>query len=259
MKKIIYILLILTIANISAEAFWGNLTKNGYKISKVLQNTKSLSNKEIVKLSKLSNELEGTKKIGKILGKKNLPTEVLEDTYVRIAIYQNKISRVEAENFYKNLSKTEGFSTTLRKIIGNNPQATVGHINELKIANSAAENGFIVVGIGKKFNDGIKISLTDIDILLRRNDKDILIEAKKYSSTTKMPIEKFKLDLDTLNIYGKNVSIGKSIKVFTFTQKPQNQHLLKQYQFWAEKKGVQLIFGTPLEQIEQIKMLEKIL
>ena len=259
MKKITLLILTLLIVNISAEAFWGALTKNGYKISKVVKNSKTLSNNEIIQLSKLSDEVAGTKKIGIILGKKNLPTEVLEDTYIRIAIYQNKISRQEAEMFYKNLSKTEGFSTTLRKVIGNNPQGTIGHLNELKIANSAAGNGFKVVGIGKKFNDGIKTSLTDIDILLSKNGKDILIEAKKYSSTTKMPIDKFKADLDTLNIYGKNISKGKSIKIFSFTSKPQNKQLLKQYQFWANNKGVQLIFGTPQEQVVQIKMLEKIL
>jgi len=259
MKKIIVILLLLVLSNIQLQAFWGTITKCGYKISKIAQHSKSLPDKEIIKLSKLSDEISGTKKVGNILGKMYLPKEVLEDTYIRIAICQNKISRHEAELFYKNLSKTDGFTTTLRKIIGNNPQGTVGHLNELKIANNAAENGFKVVGIGKKFNDGIKNSLTDIDILLHKNDKDILIEAKKYSSITKMPIDKFKADLDTLNIYGKNVSKGKSIKIFSFTEKPKDERLLKQYQFWANKKGVQLIFGTPQEQIEQIKMLEKIL
>jgi len=259
MKRIILILLIVFFSNTQLQAFWGTITKGGYKISRITQHSKSLSDKEIINLSKLSDEISGTKKVGNILGKKNLPKKVLEDTYIRIAIYQNKISRDEAELFYKNLSKTEGFVTTLRKIIGNNPQGTVGHLNELRIANSAAENGFKVVGIGKKFNDGRKSSLTDIDILLHKNGKDILIEAKKYSSHTKIPIDKFKADLDTLNIYEKNILKNKSIKIFSFTQKPKDEKLLKQYQFWADKKGVQLIFGTPQEQIEQIKMLEKIL
>jgi hypothetical protein len=74
-----------------------------------------------------------------------------------------------------------------------------------------------------------------------------------------MPIDKYKSDLDTLVIYGNNISKGKSIKVFSFTEKPTNKELLRQYQLWADKKGVQLIFGTPIQQVEQIKMLEKIL
>ncbi len=124
---------------------------------------------------------------------------------------------------------------------------------------TASKNGFEVISIGKKFDNGIKHALTDIDIILKKNNKNILIEAKKYAPSTKMPIDKFKADLDTLNSYEKSILKGKTIKVFTFTEKPSSQKLLKQYQFWADKKGVQLIFGSPQEQIEQIKLLSEIL
>lgn len=256
MKKSILILLILCLNLSSLEAFWGIAVKSGYK---AIQHSKAFSRTEIIRLSKITDEVQGTKKLGKILAIKNLPNPVLEDTFIRIAIHQRKISSNEASQFYKNLSGVTGFRETLRKIIGNNPQGTMGHLNELKIANEGAKSGFKVIGIGKKFDDGVKNSLTDIDVLLHKNGKDILIEAKKYSSSTKMPIDKFKADLDTLNIYGDNISKGKSIKVFSFTQKPYDEKLLKQYQYWADKKGVQLIFGTPAEQMEKIKILEKIL
>jgi len=86
-----------------------------------------------------------------------------------------------------------------------------------------------------------------------------LIEAKKYAPSTRMSIDRFKADLDTLNSYGKNILKRKAIKVFTFTEKPNSKQLLKQYQLWADKKGVQLVFGSPQEQIEQIKLLSEIL
>jgi len=245
---------------ISANAYSGTITKAAIKTySTITKSSKALPDSEIIKLSKISDELQGTKQVKKYIGKLNLPQDIREDLYLRIAVYQKKIPQNEAKSMFANLKGKEDFSSTLSKVIGNNIQGTKGHLNELRIANSASKSGFEVVAIGKKFDDGIKNSLTDIDILLRRNKKDILIEAKKYSPDTKMPIDKYKADLDTLVIYGDNISKGKSIKVFSFTEKPVSKEVLKQYKFWAEKKGVQLIFGTPEQQMEQIKMLERIL
>ena len=245
---------------LSCSAYSGTITKIASKTySAISKSTKVLPDDEIAKLSTMSNGYQGTKQIKKYIGKLNLPLDIREDLYLRIAIFQNKIPKDEARLMFSNLKGKEGFSSTLSKIIGNNIQGTKGHLNELRIANSASQSGIKVIAIGKKFDDGIKNSLTDIDILLRKNNKDILIEAKKYAPDTKMPIDKFKADLDTLVIYGNNISKGKSIKIFSFTEEPRNKELLKNYQFWANKKGVQLIFGSPMEQIEQIKMLEKIL
>lgn len=254
------ILIFLVALNLFLNAYSGTVTKivlNSYNT--LNKNFKTITNDKIVELSKMSDNYSGTKEVKKYIGTLNLSKSEREDIYLRIAIYQNKIDRNEAEIMFKNLNGKDGFDSTLSKVIGNNPQGTSGHLNELRIANQAVESGFEVVAIGKKFNDGIKKSDTDIDVLLTKNSKEILIEAKKYSSTTKMDLIKFRGDLDTLVIYGDKISKVKSIKIFSFTEKPQSEQLLNQYQFWADKKGVQLIFGTPNEQIEQIKMLEMIL
>lgn len=225
-----------------------------------LRSTNVVSDEKIIKLSKMSDTYKGTQAVKNYIGRLNLPSDVMEDTYLRIAVYQNKINRNEAEAMFTNLKGKEGFRSTLSKIIGNNPQGVSGHMNELRIANEAAKSGFQVVGIGKKFDDGIKNSLTDIDVIFKKGDIEILMEAKKYSPTTKMPLDKFRADLDTLNSYSEKFSEGsKSIKVFSFTEKPESLELLKQYQFWADKKGVQLIFGNAEEQIIQIEMLRNIL
>lgn len=252
---------LLVILILIPNAYSGMVNKLIMKFSSTVGKStkKVISNKEIVKLSKMSDTYKGTKAVKNYIGKMNLSQSAREYLYLKIAIYQNKISKKEVETMFNNLKGVDGFSSTLSKIIGNNPQGTVGHLNELKIANEGAKFGFKVIGIGKKFDDGIKNSLTDIDVLLRKNGTDILIEAKKYSAKTQMPLDKFKKDLETLVVYGNSVSTGKSIKVFSFTEKPQNLKLLRLYQFWADKKGVQLIFGTPKEQIIQIKMLESIL
>ncbi len=254
------ILALLFTVIISLNAYTGTMSKVVVKVYSSISKSKSVvSDAKITKLSKMSDGYKGTKSVKRYIGKLNLPTNAQEDLYLRIAIYQNKINRTEAASMFRNLKGKDGFRSTLSKIIGNNPQGTVGHINELKIANEGRKSGFDVIGIGKKFNDGIKKSDTDIDVLLRKNNTDILIEAKIYSSTTKMDLIKFRADLDTLVIYANKISKRKAIKVFSFTEKPKSDLLLKQYQFWADKKGVQLIFGNPREQIEQIKMLERIL
>ena len=217
----------------------------------------NLPEDEIVKLSKMSDTFKGTKEVKKYIGQLNLTPKAQEDTFLRIAMHQKKINTAEAQQIFKNLSGTDGFSSALNKVIGNSKEVTKGHLNELHIANNAAENGYEVVAIGKKFNDGIKAADTDIDVMLRINGQDVLIEAKSYASTTRFPLDKYRKDLDTLNIYAKQESKGEALKIFSFTEKPKSDNLLKQYELWAKKKGVRLIFGTPDQQIAQIAYYTK--
>ena len=137
-------------------------------IAKLSKSAKTLPNDEIIRLSKLSDEVNGTVKVGKELGKLNLPNDVLEDTFMRIAIHQRKVTRTEAEGMFARLGGTPGFRSTLRKIIGNNAAVTNGHLNELRIADSASMSGFNVLGIGEKFTDGLKRAPTDIDVVLEK-------------------------------------------------------------------------------------------
>lgn len=229
------------------------------RVGKLITSSKAFSTKEISKFSKILEETKGTKRLGQILGKMNLKNEVLEDTFMRLAIHRKKINQVEAKEMFVNLSGSKGFRSTLKKVIGNSSQKTAGHLNELKIANSATKNGFKVKGIGEPFVDGIKKSATDIDVLLTRKDKTFAIEAKDYTSKTQIPLDKFRGDIDTLvNYANKNLS-KKVVPIFSMTNKPKNISKLKQLQKVADKRGVQLIFGNPQEQIEQIKLLGEIL
>lgn len=252
-------LLTLLFASHSAFAFKATVAKTTAKvIATLIENSKALADDEIIRLSQLSDEIGGTKKIGDELGKLNLPEEVLEDAYIRIALYQGKISRSEAEGMFQRLANTDGFRTTLRKIIGNNPNGTKGHLNELRIADDAAKNGYEVVSIGKKFDDGLKKGLTDIDIVLKKNDKTFIIEAKDYGVGDNLDIINYRKDLDTLIAYQKTDN-SDAIPIFSMTNKPTDPKFLKLLQYEADKRNIQLIFGDPQEQIEQIKMLEKIL
>lgn len=223
----------------------------------------ALSEKEIIKLSILSKTPGGTKQVGKILGNLRLPDEIRGDTYLRIAIHQGTILRREAEEIYSSLSKVSGFSTTLRKIIGNSLPKTKGHLNELRIANEASKHGFEVMEIGKKFDDPIKKASADIDVILRKKDILFPMEVKDYDKFKLSDMNMLRRDMDTLVAFKKrhsNVNPDDSVTpVFTITNRPTNHQLKRLMLAEAQKRGVQLIFGAPLEQIEKIKLLESII
>ena len=241
-----------------ANAFWGYAAKIPSAIAKISKSTKALPDDEIIRLSKLSREVKGTTKVGEELGKLNLPNDVLEDTFMRIAIYQKKVTRKDAEGMYFRLSGTPGFRSTLRKIIGNNDMGATGHLNELRIADTASMYGFKVVGIGEKFTDGFKKATTDIDIVLEKGGKTFAIEAKSYAPTTRMPLDRFRADLDTLAAY-KSMNREKVIPIFTITNRPNDSQYIELLKYEAAKRDIQLIFGSPEEQLVQIQMLDKIL
>jgi len=257
-NKIPIILMVMLLATPQADAFWGFASKSTYKIARITRSSKALPDDEIIRLSKLSDEAKGPAKIGKKLDDLGLPNEVLEDTYIRIAIQQKKVTRKEAEGMYSRLSDTPGFRTTLRKIIGNNAMGTAGHLNELRIADIASAHGFKVLHIGEKFDDGIKRALTDVDIVLKKRNKYFAIEAKSNVATTIIPMDKYRADLDTLVVY-KNKHPNTLIPIFSMTDKPVDPRYLEKLIYEANKRDVQLIFGSPHDQVIKIKLLGDIL
>ena len=216
-----------------------------------------LSEAGIVYLSRLAAKPAGVKQVGEILGKRNLPQHVLEDTWMRIAIDQEKISRTDAKKMFDRLSGVPGFLTNLRKICGNNPSGTIGHLNELEIAHTAVKHGAKVHGIGLRFVDPAISGVTDIDIVLEQRGKIFAIEAKKYS-TGPLPMDSFRADMDTLVEYRKNSGNGRVIPVFSITQVSRDIDL-RILAAEARKRNVQLVTGTPEEQVLQILHLSRIM
>lgn len=275
-KRILLFLVLLLMATPQANATGGYLVKpfselseylvkkisefgeyfaRTFKITKLSKSKKVLSDDEIIRLSKISDEANGSVKIGKELSKLGLPNDVLEDTFMRIAIYQRKFTRIEAEGMFSRLSGTPGFSTTLRKIIGNNAVGSVGHLNELKIADTASMHRFSVLKIGEPFDDGLKKAPTDIDIILRKVEKYYAIEAKDYASTTPIPMDMFRADLDTLVMYRQKNPKKNIIPILAITNKPDDLRYLILLKHETKKRGVQLVIGSPQGVIEQVKLL----
>ena len=228
-------------------------------ISSLTRHAEALADEDIVRLAHIAGQPGGTKTVGKTLGAQNLPNEVLEDTYLRIAIQQQRLPRQEAEGMYQRLSGTPGFRTTLRKTVGNSSVKTSGHLNELRIADTAAQHGFNVRGIGIPFNDGKKAADTDIDVLLEKKGRLIAIEAKDYAATTPLPMDGFRADMVSLTEYVASKPEGAVIPIFSVTNKPSNASTWRLLQLEADRRDIQLIVGSTAAQIEQIKILWEIL
>lgn len=241
-----------------AHAFLeGQATKVIIKVGSLISHPNAVPSEEIARLASLGNKTGGTKEIGQILGRRNLPPSVLEDAYMRIAIQQEKITRLEAEGMMIRLNGTPGFRSTISKIVGNSDVKTSGHLHELRIADNAAQNGYKVKGIGETFNDGKKISSTDIDILLEKNGRVVAIEAKNYSPNTPIPMDKFRADMDSLVEYAKRNPSGRVLNIFSVANKPGDEQAWKLLNLEAERRGVQLIEGSPEQQIILIERLLK--
>lgn len=244
-----------------ASALWGfsPVVAAEVVIKTFIKHPKALPDDEIRELAEIAKNAGGTKIVGQRLGKLNLPGEVLEDAYIRIAVHQSTLTRAEAERMIARLRGVPGFRSTISKIIGASEVKTLGHLNELRIADSASKFGFKVEGIGVRFNDGRKAADTDIDVLLKKGEKVIAVEAKDYQSSTMVPLDKFRADMASLEVYGKQNSPTKVIKVFSITNRPGNELDVRILEKEATKHGVELIYGTPEQQIIQIQQLERIL
>lgn len=231
-------------------------------ITKLISSEKALPDSEILRLSDLVGETAGTVRMGRQLGELNLSDDILEDAFMRIAIHQNKIDRIEAEEMHGRLAGTLGYRTTLRKITGNNVNGSAGHLNELRIANSASKSGYKVIAIGDSFVDGLKRAPTDIDVILEKDGKTIVIEAKNYLSSTALPMDSFRADLNTLMVYKKYKGENGAenvLPVFSLSNKPDQASYLRLLEIEAWRRDVRLVVGTPDEVITQITELLKIL
>ncbi|EIC21429.1 hypothetical protein [Thiorhodovibrio frisius] len=250
-KRIFLVILVLFLFSPPTNSYVGPIIKSLYAISK---HADVLPDKEIIRLAILARKPGGVQKIGKILA--GSPSEVIEDTYLRIAVKNGVIDRATAEGMFLRLSGTRGFSSNLRKIMGAPPHS-FGFLNELLIADNAAKKGFKVVEIGKKFNDGLRRSDTDIDVVLEKSGKVFAIEAKSRSASGKINMDAVRADMDTLVKYKEqNSSV---IPVFTITNLPNDQQYIRMLQKEADKRGIQLIFGSQQSQVEQIDMLAELL
>lgn len=197
----------------------------------------------------------GTKIVRDEIGKLNLPEAVVEDTFARILVFQNRVERTEADGWMKRLTGTPGFKGAMSKSMGASEANTIGHLNEVRIADSGARANFKVHGIGVRFKDPNKKGDTDIDVLLERNGKLFAIEAKTYPANAAMPIDTFRADMLTLAEYRKANPQRQVISVFAITNKPVNPDVWKLIEHSAKGHGVEPLVGSADEVVVQLPLL----
>ena len=248
-KKIIALLIVLFTVGPSAYGFKGLLLS---------PHTKRLADEIIEKFVEISKKSGGTKQIGKKLGKMQLPDEVLEDAFLRIAFARQIVTRAEAVSMFSKLSGVKGFRTTLRRIIGNSEQVTKGHLYELRIAAKAHDEGFTVREIGGAFRHGTK-KWTDIDVVLEKNGKTFVVEAKNYEARTPFKMDDIRGKMDTLNEYRAYLNDRDVVPILCVSNVPASTRTLTTLIREAKRREIELVFGDARAQAIQFKLLEAIL
>lgn len=211
----------------------------------------------IEELAQIASKPGGTKLIGEELGRMNLPTEIIEDTFARILVVQGHIQKEEAERWMRRLSGVDGFRAAMRKSMGASEANTIGHVNEIRIADKASQANFNVHGIGVPFKDPYKKGTTDIDILLERRGRLIAIEAKDYPANASIPMDGFRADMLSLAEYRIANPNQAVVAVFAMTNKPSNPDTWKLLQAAANQHKVEILVGSPEELLHQIPLLIK--
>lgn len=216
---------------------------------------RALPPKEIEEFARIAVKPGGTVIVRNEIGKLNLPEEVIEDTFARILVYQNRVERTEADGWMRRLSGVAGFKGAMSKSMGASEANTIGHLNEVRIANSAARDNFKVHGIGVRFKDPNKKGDTDIDILLERNGKLFAVEAKAYPADAAMPMDTFLADMLTLAEFRKANPQKQVVPVFAITNKPANPDIWRLLDHAAKGHGVELLAGSSDEVVQQLPFL----
>ena len=246
-KRLPALALILLLFPLQASAFKSTIFYHGTR----------LADNTIEYLSNLARQPKGPAKVGSFLGKERLTPEGIEDALLRIAVRNGVIPEDEALGMFSRLSGVKGFSSTLRKVMANKQPMTQGHLNELRIADSASQRGFSVLGIGQKFDDGIKKALADIDVVVEKNGTVFALEAKDYAAKTRLPMDQFRADMETLREYKTALNKERVIPVFSVTRMPDSpqdwQRLLN-----AAEPDIRVIVGSPDEQAVILRFIERV-
>lgn len=172
-----------------------------------------------------------------------------EVNYLKILSQQKRISPAQMEEYFKNLKDVKGFRSTLSKMVGKNTSLgtnvnAIGHGFELEVANTLAKSKFKVLSLGDKFDDGIKLAKTDIDILAEKGGKKFAFELKNYNNTY-FKIEeraKFYGDIKSMGAYAKQNKDTQSVFLMkNIPDKDTMAHLVAM----GKSENVLVGFGDP--------------
>lgn len=203
----------------------------------------ALPESKIDELADIAKAPNGLKDLNQILGKANYIGRygdeaghlILQDTYMRIAIKNGRISKEMAEQTKKHLTNVPGLTSLLSKINSTSFSQAKGHLRELELAIHSQQRGFIPVSFGQKFADGLKKGDTDLDVLLHRNGINYAIESKAYAG--KVPDTMVRADAESLLAFCRSVENTKP--VFCFESEPSDA-----MRIFLKERNIECIKGT---------------
>lgn len=229
-----------------------------------------LSDDIIIKLAKIG-KIEGRPALGKKLAQyaTNVPEKYrdtyLKTAYLKILVAQGRLSKIRANEFMENIGEVKGFISAMSKMSGkprdfkgllytSDPNA-VGHGFELEFANELAKNKYRVVEIGRKFDDGIKKGLTDIDVIAVRDSRNYAFELKNYGRyLTNDNIITFKNDINTLRLFAlKNKN---TIPIFILSNRPSNINHINLLEAYGKYYNVNIIFGDAKTAVKIMEIIK---
>ena len=237
------------------------VAKNANRVSKIAVSlgkcANALPDDEIAGFAKIAAKPNGLKELNQILGKANFIGKygdeaghiLLQDTYLRIAIKNGRLSPQMASEALERLGGTPGLTSLLSKVNSSSFSQAKGHLRELEIALSAQKRGFTPISLGQKFADGLKKGDTDLDVFIRRNGINFAIESKAYSGI--VPDTMVKADAESLVAFCKEIK--NTIPVFCFETPPSPAA-----QYFLSQRGVKCIVGTSDEIIAKLDIISTI-
>ena len=179
----------------------------------------------------------------------------LEQAYVDILVRQGRLSARKADEVIKNLSGTPGFRSALSKMSGISEAKASGHGFEVLAANALKKNGYKILAIGQRFDDGIKNAMTDIDLIAKKGSRTCIFELKNYhpQSIDYNALINFRGDMQSLNAYaGKHANVR---SFFVISSRPVDNNIDKLLRAAAKSQNVELLYAD----VDTLPMLLEVL
>ena len=230
-----------------ADAFLGIPVSSTSKVIRLLGKVDgALPQSQIDEFAQIALRPQGSREVGQILGKMNLPESVREDTYLRILAAQNKIKPAEADELLVNLKGTPGFVSVMKGSLSGQMDSSLGHIHELRLATAAKKSGFNVLNVSEDVVDEARRGgMSEIDIVLSYKNKTIAIESKGRYVT----LDQYRPQLDAIQKY-TDAQGKKAVPIAAFREAPDDL-VMKE----IERRGVYLVIGDAESQATQMKVI----
>lgn len=246
---------------ISVVIIYPLYAENSYAFIGVAKNVPELSIKAIKSLA-ITGKTKGSVSVAKELTElaNSIPASqrarFFECAYAKILVEQKRITQIQADEFIKNLSSIPGFRNTLSKMVGINDNKYIGHLFELRMANQLKKSGYDVLSIGERYNDTIKITATDIDIVAQKGSRGFAFELKNYNpvNISYKEVNSFEQDMQTLKIYSSEHS--NVTPIFLSKNAPEDKTIKNILDAYGKKNGVKVLYGEPeiaVQVLEAIK------